>query len=423
MVNVWLPYGKTEVCARIPTRSFLGAIEPRERPGVPDQAVEVRRALREPIGTKTVSEMIKPGDRVAIVVDDATRLTPSHLLVSPLLEELNNSGVKDEDVTVIFACGARRAVTQEEAIALLGEAIVKKVRVVSHDCLAKDLVYVGTTKTHGTRVHVNRVFAEADVRILTGNIELHCFAGYDGGRRSVLPGVSGYETIRKNHVRMLHPKARAGTLEGNPVHEDVMEAARLAKVDFILNVVTNTKGEIVRAFAGDVEQAFYEGVKLVDEMYKIPVERRANIVLVSPGGDPLDKSLYMAYRAIDNALGVMKRGGVIICVAECPGGHGNEVFYDWMKRYGDLREVEKAIKRRFKPGGEAAYFLLKALQKAKIILVSSMPDYYAVNVFKLKTARAVNDALREAFGIAGANARVWAIPHGSLTLPTLKVGD
>jgi nickel-dependent lactate racemase len=219
---------------------------------------------------------------------------------------------------------------------------------------------------------------------------------------------------------LLHPKAHTGILEGNPVHEDMMEAAELAKIDFILNVVLNSKGEIVRAFAGNWKQAFYEGVKLVDEMYKVPVDRRADIVVVSCGGHPFDINLYQAYKAVDGALEIVKRGGVIVWVAECPEGHGHQVFYDWMKNYGTLKGVEKAIKRNFKLGGHKAYYLLKALEKVEIILVSVMPDYYAMDVFKLKTARSVNEALDEAFRIAGKDAKIWAIPYGNLTEPVLK---
>jgi len=270
MVDVWLPYGKTEVCARIPIENFLGTIEPKDQPGTPDPTAEVKRALNQPIGSPKLTQIAKPGAKVAIVVDDVTRPAPSKIMLPPLLEELSLAGVKDEDITIIFGCGTHRAVTKEEAVMLLGEEIVSRYDVISHDCNAQDNVYVGTTKRHGTKVYLNRVFAEADVKILTGDVSLHYYAGFGGGRKSVLPGVSGLETIRHNHAMLLHPKARTGNLDGNPVHEDMTEAARLAKVDFILNVVQNKKGEIVKAFAGDLEQAFYEGVKLVEAMYKIP---------------------------------------------------------------------------------------------------------------------------------------------------------
>ncbi len=420
MVDIWLPYDKTEVCARIPTRNYLGTIEPKEKPGVPDPRAEILRALNEPIGSKTLHATAKTGDKVAIVVDDVTRPAPSRVMVPPLLERLNELGIKDEDITIIFGCGTHRAIKPEEARELLGEDVVNRVKTISHDCHANDHVHVGNTKKHGTKVFVNRVFAEADVRILTGDIEMHYYAGFGGGRKSVLPAVSSAETIQHNHALTLHPEARTSVLEGNPVHEDMVEAARLAKVDFILNVVTNTKGEIVKAFAGDVEQAFYEGVKLVEEMYKVFIDRRADIVVVSPGGHPADINLYQAYKAVDNALDSVKRGGVIVLVAECPEGYGNEMFYEWMVKFKDLKSVEKEIKRNFDLGGFKTYRLLKALEKAQITLVSTMPDYYAVNVFKLRTARALNDALDNAFGVAGKTAKVWAIPHGHVTFPVVQ---
>jgi len=423
MVDVWLPYGRTEVCTRIPTRNFLGMIEPKEKLGVADPRVEVERALNEPVGAKKLREIAKAGDKAAVVVDDATRATPSYLMVPAILDELNKAGVKDEDITVIFGCGTHRSVTPEEMKTLVGEETLERVKTISHDCRAKDLVYIGKTNTLGTKVYVNKVFAEADVKVLTGDVGLHYYAGYGGGRKSVLPAVSGVETIRHNHASLLHPKARTGILEGNPVHEDMVESARLAEPDFILNIVTNSKGEMVRAFAGDLEKVHAEGVRLVDKMYKVPIERRAKIVVVSPGGHPFDIDLYQAYKGVDCALKAVKRGGVIVWVAECPEGHGNQVFYEWMTKFKEPKQMETEIKRRFKIGGHKAYYLLKALQKVNIILVSTLPDYYAANVFKLKTAKAVNDALHNAFNIAGKDAKVWVMPHGNATLPVVKAAE
>ncbi len=420
MVDAWLPYGKSEVCVRIPTRNFLGSIEPEEKAGVPDPHSEILRALQEPLASKKLREIAKPDSIVAIVVNDDTRPTPSHLMVPPILEELNAAGSKDENITIIFACGTHKPVSHDKSISLLGETIVNRYRVVNHDCRAQDLVKVGTTNKHGTPVFLNRVFTDADVRILTGAVSLHYFAGYSGGRKSILPGIAGEETIKHNHVMLLDTHSTTGNLTENPVHEDMTEAAKLTKTDFTLNVVMNSKHEIVKAFAGDVEQVFSEGVRLVDEMYRVAIDRRADIVIVSPGGHPADLNLYQAYKAVDNALVVVKRGGVIILVAELPEGHGHQTFYDWMVKYGELKAAEREIKRNFAMGGAKAYVYLKAMQKAAIILVSSMPDYYATTVFRMKTARAVNDALSQAFNIAGQNAKVWTMPYGSYTLPEVK---
>jgi nickel-dependent lactate racemase len=422
MVDVWLPYGKTEVCARIPTRNFLGTIEPKEKPGVADSRAEIDRALNQPIGTKRLREIAKEGNRVAIVVDDATRATPSHLMILPLLDELNEAGVKDENVTVIFGCGTHRPVNPEETKKLLGDETLARVKTVNHDCEAEDLVSLGKT-SFGTKVYVNKVFAEADVKVLAGDINLHYYAGYGGGRKGVLPAVSGAETIQHNHSMILHPNASTGNLEENPIHDDMMEAARLAKVNFILNIVTNNKKELVKAFAGDLQQAFMEGTKLVDEMYKVPIDKRANIVVVSAGGYPSDINFYQAFKGIHSALEAVKRKGVIVLVAECPEGPGDEIFCEWMEKFKDLKRMEKEIKKRFVLGGHKAYYLTKALQKASIILVSVMPDYYAVNTFKLRTAKALNDALRDAFEIAGKKAKVYGMPNGNATLPVLKTAE
>ena len=423
MVDVWLPYGKTDICVRVPARNLLGSIEPKERAGAADAKAEVERALKEPIGAKRLSEIAKAEHKVVIVVDDATRQAPSNVMILPVLAELNAAGVKDENITVIFGCGTHRAVNAEEAAKLLGEEVLKRVKTISHDCKAQNLVYVGTTRKHGNKVYLNRAFAEADVKVLLGDVDFHYYAGYGGGRKSVLPAVTGEETIKHNHAMLLHANARTGVLAGNPVHEDMTEAARMAKVDFILNVVTNSKGEIVKAFAGDVEQAFLEAVRVVDEMYRVTVDRRADVVVASAGGYPADINLFQAYKAVDNALEVVKRGGVIILVAECPEGHGDQVFYDWMVRFGELKAVEREIKRNFVLGGHKAYYLMKALQNHQIILVSSLPDYYAANVFKLKTTRAVNDALNEALKIVGSNGRVWVMPYGNFTLPEVKSAE
>jgi nickel-dependent lactate racemase len=422
MVDVWLPYGKSDVCVRIPARNFLGSIEPKQVSGAEDVTAEITRALSDPIGSKRLSEIVQPQHKVAIVVDDFTRSTPSQAMLPPVLAELNAAGVQDENVTVIFGCGTHRAVKPEEAKRILGEELLNRVKTVSHDCNAQDLVPVGKTK-HGTNVRVNPVFAEADVKVLLGDVNLHYYAGYGGGRKSVMPAVSCRETISHNHAMLLDANARTGVLEGNPVHEDMTEAARLAKVGFILNVVTNSKGEIVKAFAGDLEQAFLEATKLVDDMYRVQVDRRADIVVVSPGGYPADINLYQAYKGLDNALEAVKRGGTIILVAECAEGHGNQVFYDWMTRLQDLNKVEREVKRHFQLGGHKAYYLLKALKNHKIILVSSLPDYYANSVFKLKTARAVNDGLREAMKNGSSQAKVWAMPQGNFTLPEVKSAE
>ncbi|MDR2203900.1 MAG: nickel-dependent lactate racemase [Nitrososphaerota archaeon] len=424
MVDVWLPYGKTDVCVRVPARNLLGSIVPVQTVGVSDVKKEFERALSEPIGgSRRLSEFIKPESKVVIVLDNDScgcKSFSDFLLV--VLAELNAVGVVDERITVIFGSDGFEAVASDACV-VLGEEVLKRVRVVTHDVKSADLVYVGTTRSHGNKVFLNPVFVAADVRILLGGVGVHYYAGYSGGRSGVLSGVCGVETIRYNTAMMLNGNAKAGVLEDNPVHEDMTEIARLAKVDFIVNFVENSKGELVKVFAGDLEAAFLEAVKFVNELYKITVNSRADIVVVSAGGHLLDLTLYQACTALENALDVVKRNGVIVLVAECSKGYGNQVFYDWMNRLTDLKSTEKEIKRTFALGGHKAYGLLKILQNHPIILLSSLPDYYATTVFKLKTARAVNDALTEAFKLAGSASRVWTIPAGYCSLPEYKAPE
>lgn len=419
MVELWIPYGKTEVVARIQAENLLKVVKTTGSPGVKDSNAEIMRALDNPLESKRLEDIVGSGDKVAIVVDDATRATPNRSMLHPILDKLNLSGVNDKDVSIIIGRGSHRPTKPNEFSALIGEDVKDKVKVVDHDCDANNLVEVGET-SRGTKVLLNRTFMEADVKILTGDVGFHYYAGYSGGRKSILPAISGRNTIQHNHAFLLHPQSKTGNLDGNPVHLDMREAAHMANVDFTLNVVLNSEKKIVKAFAGEMDKVFMQGVKLVDKMYKIPVEKPADIVLTSPGGYPLDIDLYQSYKAVDSALGVVKEGGVIILVAECPEGHGNQVFYKWMKEYKNIENVERKLKRKFLLGAHKAYYLFKALKNVKIFLVSTMPSFYTENIFRLRAANSVNLALQSAFKIAGKNSKVLVLPDGSSTLPVLK---
>lgn len=418
MVEAWLPYGRTEVAARIPDENSLDIIDVKERVGVKDLVKEVEAALEDPVESSRLDEIVKSEDTVAIVVDDKTSGSPTRLILSGLLKSLGQAGVRDENITVIFGCGAH-SMTGEEGVAIIGDDVGRRIKIEIHDCHAEDLKYVGET-SFGTTVSVNKTFMDSDIRILTGNVAPHYFAGYSGGRTNVLPAIVGIETIRHNHAFLLNPQARRGNLDGNPVHLDMEEALQLVDVDFAVNVVLNPQRDVVRAFAGDVSNVFSEGVRLVNEMCKVNVEAPADIVIVSPGGSPLDNDLYTAYEGVESALSVVKDKGVVVLVAECLEGYAIKAFHDWMIKFNSLSSIRRAVKRKFVWGGDAAYYLRKALGRVKIILVSIMPDYYATGVFKLKTAKTVNSALKSALRMTGRKSSILVLPHGSSTLPIMK---
>jgi len=419
LVKVSLRYGKTVLSSTVPDEKLLESIEPRDKPGVTNPGSEILRALDNPLKSKKIPEIVKKGDKVVIVVDDATRSTPSRLMVPPILNQLNSVGVQDRDVTVIFGRGSHRLVTPEEMRNLVGDEVTHRVKVVNHDCRAPDLVHVGDT-SRGTKVYLNKAFVDADVRILTGDVELHYYAGYGGARKSVLPGVAGIESIIHNHQMAIDPKAKLGNIEGNPVHLDMMEAAKLCRVDFVINVVVNTDSEIVSVFAGDLEKVFLEGVKVVDEIYKIPAKGEADIVLTDAGGSPRDMNFYQAHKALEAAINIVRPGGVIVLAAECPESKGSQAFYEWMKRCKNSREVEDEIKKNFGPGGITAFTMYKALEKSTIISITDLPEYESKNILRLKPAKTLDEALKMAFDIVGEDAKVSVLPMGSLSLPVLS---
>ena len=419
MVKVSLRYGKTVLSSTVPDEKLLESIEPRDKPGVANPGSEILRALDNPLKSEKIPEIVKKGDKVVIVVDDATRSTPSRLMVPPILDQLNSVGVQDRDVTVIFGRGSHRLVTPEEMRNLVGDEVTHRVKVVNHDCRAPDLVHVGDT-SRGTKVYLNKTFVDADVKILTGDVELHYYAGYGGARKSVLPGVAGIESIIHNHQMAIDPKAKLGNIEGNPVHLDMMEAAKLGRVDFVINVVMNTDSEIVSVFAGDLEKVFLEGVKVVGEIYKIPAKGEADIVLTDAGGSPRDINFYQAHKALEAATNIVRPGGVIVLAAECPESKGSQAFYEWMKRCKNSREVEDEIKKNFGPGGITAFTMYKALEKSTIISITDLPEYESKNILRLKPAKTLDEALKMAFDIVGEDAKVSVLPMGSLSLPVLS---
>jgi len=414
MVEIWLPYGATEVSARIPDENLQGVAEPKPRPGVDDPLKEVARALENPLGRK-LAELLRPDSKVTVVVDDFADASGSNPMIPPLVNALTGAGARNEAITVILGRGKHRSLSATDASRLLGK-LPDGIRVIHHSGAPEELVHLGET-TRKTKVLLNKAFLEATVRIVANDVCLHPYAGYSGGRKGVAPGLLGVESILQNHSLMLSPEATPGRLAGNPVSEDMDEIARMARIDFGVNVVVNPRKEVVGAFAGDPEQAFANAVKLVDELYKISVQGEADVVMESAGGLPYDVDLSMALPAIQNALNAVSPQGAVILVAECSRGYGELGFYQWMSKHKSLEEMEKELRRRFALEAIPAYTLLKALERARIFLVSILPSYYSTGVFGLRAEKTVNDALRSALRLVGKRGRVLCIPHGSITMP------
>ncbi len=400
----------------LPEENLLGVLTGNEvAPGLRGEE-EVRRALQDPIGTPPLREIVKPGEKIAIVTSDITRPMPTYKVMPALLDELYAAGVKKEDITLVFALGSHRCHTPQEQRRLAGDRAFSEIRCVDSD--AQDCILLGTTSA-GTPVEITRVVAEADRRICLGNIEFHYFAGYSGGAKALMPGVSTRAAIQANHSMMVLPQCCAGALETNPLRMDIEEAGAITGIDFILNVVLSEQKEILKAVAGDATAAHRAGCAYLDTLYSKPIREKADIVLVSQGGAPKDLNLYQTQKALDNAKHAVKDGGIIVLMGSCREGLGEKTFEAWMKEAQKPSDLTDRIRREFRLGGHKAAAIAMVLEKAEIYLVSEMEESLVRTAFLTPKASA-QEALDAAFQKLGPGATVLAMPYGGSTLPKFK---
>ncbi|HWP22223.1 MAG TPA: nickel-dependent lactate racemase [Candidatus Cryosericum sp.] len=412
-MEIELGFGAGVQKLSVPDENLIGILLPNPVEHALTGEPEVLRALSEPIGTPRLGEIVHPGEKIAIVTSDITRPMPSYKVLPALLDELYLAGVKKEDITVVFGLGSHRKQTPDEQKKLVGERAFSEVKCIDGD--DSDCVHIGTTR-RGTPVDIVRAVAEADRRICLGNIEFHYFAGYSGGAKAIMPGVSTRAAIQSNHSRMVEEAAAAGRLDGNPVREDIEEAARMVGVDFILNVVLDEHKQIVRAVAGDVVKAHREGCRYLDQLYAKRIFERVDIVVVSQGGAPKDLNLYQTQKALDNAKHAVKDGGVIILVGSCKEGMGEHVFEEWMTKSPSPQSMIERIERDFQLGGHKAAAIAMVLEHADIYLVSELEAEFVNSIF-LKPFSTVQAAFDAALARCGEEATVLVMPYGGSTLP------
>lgn len=415
MKNFDIGFAKKGVSFSIEDKNLASVLMPNEVTYKLCGVEEVERALRNPIGKKPLCQYDLKDKRIVIVTSDITRPLPSCKIIPSLLDELNKAGADDKNVTVVFALGSHRPHTEEEMRHLVSDAVYGRVSCVDSD--ASHCVHLGET-TRGTPVDVFDVVANADFRICLGNIEFHYFAGYSGGMKAIMPGVSTRDAIRANHSHMVEEGAYAGHLNGNPVRDDIEEVYDFCPVDYIVNVVLNEKKEIICAVAGDVVEAHREGCKFLDKLYKCNISEKADIVIVSAGGFPKDINMYQAQKALDNAKHAVRDGGIIIWVASCSEGLGEKHFEDWMLGHEKSEDMIPHIRRDFILGGHKAAAIALVLQKVQIMLVSDLDDDFARRVF-MEPMPTVDAALDEAYKRLGSDASVIVMPYGGSTLPCL----
>ncbi len=409
-------YGKRCKKFVIPTKNFLGELRQNDFQRTASEEELIQQALANPIGTPKLSEIVKPGKKIVIVTSDITRPMPTRKVLPAILAEIEAAGCSLADVTVVFALGSHRKHTEEEQKYLVGEESYGKVNCVDSD--PTQCTHMGVT-SRGTPVDIFSVVAEADYRICLGNIEYHYFAGYSGGSKAIMPGVSTREAIQANHSAMVKAEAKAGNIETNPVRQDIDEVCeKFVPVDFILNVVLDEKKEIICAVAGHFIQAHREGCKFLDKLYAAEIPEKADIVITTPHGYPKDINLYQAQKALDNAKHAVKDGGIIILVAACTEGLGEGKFEKWILNSTTCDAMISDIQDHFELGGHKAAAIALVRKKAQIFCVSELPNELAEKIF-MKPYKDVNTALQDALKEMGKDATVYYMPVGGSTLPTL----
>lgn len=397
----------------VPEENLLGVLTANPVAVEMTGAAAVAAALDAPIGAPPIGEVVRPGERVAIVTSDITRPCPTWEILPVLLDRLYGAGVRREDITLVFALGSHRGHTREEMAKLAGERAFREIRCVDSD--PEDCVHLGVTEA-GTPVDITRAVARADRRICLGNIEYHYFAGYSGGAKAVMPGVSTRAAIQCNHRMMVRPEAHAGRLEGNPIREDIEQAGAMLGIDYIVNVVLDEHKRIIRAVAGDAVEAHRAGCAFLDTLFRKEIRQKADIVLVSQGGAPKDLNLYQTQKALDNAKHAVRDGGVIVLMGSCKEGLGERTFARWIEEANCPGDLTDRVAADFQLGGHKAAAIAMVLERAEVYLVSEMPEELVRSCF-LTPFEDAQSALDAAFAKLGREAKVLAMPYGGSTLP------
>lgn len=413
-----LPYGHANMEVNIPDGNLAGVLESRSHQYVPgkDQQTIVNEALDRPIEASGLEELARGKKNIVVVTSDHTRPVPSRVTMPVILNRLRK-GNPEADITILIATAFHRPTTREEMVFKFGPEIVERENIVNHDCRdSRGLEFLGTLPS-GAELWLNRLALEADLLIAEGFIEPHFFAGYSGGRKSILPGIAGERTVLTNHCSRFIASdfCRTGVLQDNPMHKDMLEAMDRSGLQFILNVVINARKEIIRAFAGHPRKAHEEGCRFVESLAGVaPVP--ADIVVTTNGGYPLDQNIYQSVKGMTAAEATAREGAVIIMVAACSDGHGGDSFYRTFADAGDARQVMDMIMatpmEETIPDQWESQILARVLLKHTVIMVTDQCDSALVTGMKMLHAATFDEALEKAFQLKGRDAGITVIPDG-----------
>ena len=420
-MNFSLKIGGGTEAFSLDASKIIQVVLPPETDLKPCGLEDVEYALDHPVGTAPLLELLRKKNlqKVVVVVNDITRPTPYDLMLPPILDRLAKAKIEDHQVTFVVATGIHDPHTKEQDLQVYGPDIVRRFKIVNHvsDDL-ESLVSIGTLAT-GAEMRINKIVAEADFIITLGVVAPHYFAGYSGGRKSIMPGVTWKETVEGNHSRMVELMDALPDLDSNPVSLEMIEGAEMAGVDFILNVVTDENKKVVKVSAGDLVKAWREAASVSASLYEVPVKEKADVTIASACGHPRDINVYQAQKALDHADKATKDGGAIVLVADCPGGYGEPVFEEWMREASCPEDIMERIKTRFKMGGHKAFGIAKVAVKKKIYMVTSLDEREVQGLFATK-APSVEGALSAIRKERGEDLTFIVMPEGGLTVPVLQ---
>ncbi len=415
-----LKYGKKEIRLPMQDKNIIKILNLEKQEVLLNPEKKLRELLKNPIGSPSLRELIfqKKAKKILIIVNDITRPTPYEIILPSLLDELHQIGIKKENIIFIIATGIHRSNSQEEIKEMFGENIFSAYKFINHDCDNPYLKDLGKLKS-GNKLWVNPIISETDFIITTGVIVTHYFAGFSGGRKSILPGICGRKTIEANHAQMVHHDSRAGNLKSNPVHQEMQEAAEKVGVDFNINVVTDENHKIVEIVAGELLTSWRQGVEVCKKIYLCPIEKKAEVVITSAGGYPKDINVYQAQKALNNAYQAIKPGGTIILTAECLEGYGEAIFEKWIEEANTPDDIIKRLKNKFVLGGHKAYAIARTVKEVEVLLISSLPQDKVRKLFFIPMKN-ISQALNYVKDKYGEDFQAYILPSGNTVLPQLN---
>lgn len=417
MPDVWLPYGKTEVCVRIPMENLRNIIKAAEVKHVEDPTGEIKNSIRNPIEAKNLAEIAKQGGNASLALNISDPSIAS-IIVSIILEELIHVGLKPEDLAVIFIHDPFSQRINEMKRHLKNELYQLGVKVIFHDYLS-DCVQIGEL-SNGIKIYVNKVFADSKIKIVASMVEANPYTLYSGCGYAVLLGLSNIDTISQILLPILNVDDPIEAFKDINIYNVMNEALHLAEVKFAISLVSNPKGKIVKSFAGEAVKSHEEAVKLAGAIYKVQVEKRASILFASPGGAPFDNTLFEACKCVENSLRILGKNSIFILVAECFDGFGDKNFQEALLKFKENPSfLGRNLGRNFSISKFMAYRFLMTAKKVDMCMVSAMPNFYISEALGLKSFRTANEALNYALEKSGKR-DVSVIIHGNLIIPILS---